>query len=444
MPQTTVELNFTARRQFLPYLNRKERWACIVAHRRAGKTVACVMDLIHKAIIHEGREPRFAYIAPTYTQAKDVAWSYLKEYTSQIPGISRSESELSVTFPHNGARVRLYGAENYDRIRGLYLDGAIIDEAAQIDPRAFPEVIRPALSDRKGWATWIGTPEGRNAFYDVHKMAEREADWFSAKLLASQTGLISEAELKDARRIMTPEQYEQEYECSFDAAIKGAYYAKELNLAESEGRIRHVPYDRNADVFCGWDLGIGDNMALWFGQIVGAEWHWIRYYENSDFGLDHYVEYCKALPFPVHHHYLPHDGKARELQTGKSRQEFLEGRGLKLSVLPQHNDDDGINAARVRFNRFYFDKDGCELGLNRLRMYRAEFDEKHQVLKTRPLHDRNSHGADAFRYAVMGAEEKLQPVARPTVRFSAGSWMGVFAWLVLGANSLLPILSPLN
>jgi hypothetical protein len=195
MPQTTVELNFTARRQFLPYLNRKERWACIVAHRRAGKTVACVMDLIHKAIIHEGREPRFAYIAPTYTQAKDVAWSYLKEYTSQIPGIARSESELSVTFPHNGARVRLYGAENYDRIRGLYLDGAIIDEAAQIDPRAFPEVIRPALSDRKGWATWIGTPEGRNAFYDVHKMAEREPDWFSERLLASQTGLIPEAGL---------------------------------------------------------------------------------------------------------------------------------------------------------------------------------------------------------------------------------------------------------
>ena len=163
MPQTTVELQFLARPQFLPYLNRKERWACIVAHRRAGKTVACIMDLVKRAIDHTGREPRFAYVAPTYTQAKDVAWSYLKEYTAPIPDMGKSESELSVSFPHNGARIRLYGAENYDRIRGLYLDGVIIDEAGDIDPRAWAEVIRPALSDRKGWATFIGTPKGRNA-----------------------------------------------------------------------------------------------------------------------------------------------------------------------------------------------------------------------------------------------------------------------------------------
>jgi phage terminase large subunit len=145
-----VNLKFVARDQFLPYLNRGERWASVVAHRRAGKTVACIMDLIRKAIDHKGREPRFAYVAPTYTQAKDVAWSYLREYTAAIPGMEKSESELSVTFPHNKARIRLYGAENYDRIRGLYLDGAVIDETGDIDPRAWPEVIRPALSDRKG------------------------------------------------------------------------------------------------------------------------------------------------------------------------------------------------------------------------------------------------------------------------------------------------------
>lgn len=423
MPQTTVELDFVARPQFLPYLTRTERWACIVAHRRAGKTVACVMDLIKRTIEHDGREPRFAYIAPTYTQAKDVAWSYLKEYTAPIPGMAKSESELSVTFPHNGGRIRLYGAENYDRLRGLYLDGAIVDEAGDQDPRAWPEVIRPALSDRKGWGTFIGTPKGRNSFFDIHRIAEAEPDWFSAKLMASQTGLIGTAELADARRTMTAEQYAQEYECSFDAAVKGAYYAKDIAEAETDGRIRRVPYDKAADVFACWDLGIGDMMALWFGQIVGGEWHWLGFYENNGFGLDHYVDYVKGLPFPVHHHFLPHDGDARELQTGKSRREYLEGRGFRVSVVPRHEVDDGINAVRVRLNRMFFDAEGCKRGLDCLRMYRSEFDEKHQTLKPRPLHDWSSHGADAFRTGVMGAEEKLQRPPRPTVRLGAGGWM---------------------
>jgi len=423
MQPTTVNLRFVARNQFLPYLNRSERWACIVAHRRAGKTVCCIMDLIRRAIEHKGREPRFAYVAPTYTQAKDVAWSYLKEYTAAIPGIEKSESELSVTFPHNGARIRLYGAENYDRIRGLYLDGVIIDEAGDIDPRAWPEVIRPALSDRRGWATFIGTPKGRNAFHDIHRLADQEPDWYSAKLTASTTGLIAADELRDARRTMTEEQYAQEYECSFDAAVKGAYYGKDVAEAESSNRVGSVPYDKAADVFACWDLGIGDSMALWFGQIVGKEWHWIGYYENSGFGLDHYVDYVKGLPFPVHKHYLPHDGDARELQTGKSRRQFLEGRGFRCTVVPQHAVDDGINAVRQRFNRMWFDKVECKRGIDCLRMYRSEFDEKHQTLKPRPLHDWASHGADAIRTGVMGASE-VQQRPRPKVAHMAGGWMG--------------------
>jgi phage terminase large subunit len=406
MPEITLEI--VPRKQFRDYLKRKERWAAVVAHRRAGKTVACIMDLIKRAIEHTGKEPRFAYIAPTYTQAKDVAWSYLKEYTQAIPGIAKSESELTVTFPHNGARIRLYGAENYDRIRGLYLDGAIIDETGDIDPRAWPEVIRPALSDRKGWCTFIGTPKGRNAFYDIYRNSRDQEDWFNASLKASETEIIDAVELADARRSMTAEQYAQEYECSFEAAVKGAYFAKEMNEAEAGNRIGRVPHDKNADVFASWDLGIGDMMAIWFGQIVGKEWHWISYYENNGHGLDHYVDHIKSLPYKVHEHYLPHDAEARELQTGKSRIEYLENRGLNCTVVPRHNVDDGINAARMRFNRFWFDAEACKRGLDCLRMYRAEFDEKNNTLKSKPLHDWASHGADAFRYGVMGAEESEQ------------------------------------
>jgi hypothetical protein len=402
-----IEIDFQARDVFVPYLKRDKRWASVIAHRRAGKTVACIMDLIRRAIEHKGREPRFAYVAPTYTQAKDVAWSYLKEYTQAIPGMEKSESELSVTFPHNKARIRLYGAENYDRIRGLYLDGVVIDETGDIDERAWPEVIRPALSDRKGWATFIGTPKGRNSFFELHRKAKSDDTWFTDELRASTTGIIDAAELEDAKRTMTAEAFAQEYECSFDAAIVGAYYGREMEAAEHDGRIGRVPHDRAADVFASWDLGIGDSMAIWIGQIVGREWHWIAYYQNSNFALDHYVDWIKALPYAVHHHYLPHDGEARELQTGKSRKQFLEDRGFSVSIVPRHEPMDGIDAARVRFNRMWFDAEKCARGIDCLRMYRSEFDTKNQVLRMRPLHDKSSHGADAFRCGVMGAEESV-------------------------------------
>jgi phage terminase large subunit len=410
---TTVEIEIKARKHFVPYLTRSQRWAAVVAHRRAGKTVACVMDLVKRSIDHRGREPRFAYIAPTYGQAKDVAWAYLKEYVSSIPGIQTSESELSVTLPHNKARIRLYGAENYDRLRGLYHDGVIIDEAGDIDPRAWPEVIRPTLSDRKGWATFIGTPKGDNDFHAIFERSRKEDDWFSAELKASATKLIDDEELSDARRTLTPEQYAQEYECSFNAAVLGAYYGRDMEQAQAEGRIGKVPHDRAADTYASWDLGIGDSTAIWVFQIIAREWHFIRYYENSSQRLDHYVDWIKALPFGIVKHLLPHDAEARELQTGNSRVEFLEERGLSCDVVPRHNVDDRIAAARLRFNRFWFDEKGCEAGIKALRMYRADYDEKRKTLKPIPLHDWASHGSDAFGVGVMGVDDKPKRAPAP-------------------------------
>lgn len=412
MSPRKINITVVPRAVFRPYLERKERWACIVAHRRCGKTVACIQDLVIRAGEHKSKEPRFAYIAPTFGQAKDVAWSYLKEYTAMIPGMKVSETELSVQFPHNGARIRLYGAENYDRLRGLYLDGAVIDEAGDQDPRAFPEVIRPALSDRQGWATFIGTPKGRNEFFRIYERAKATEGWFWGALPASRTHIIAKTELDDARAMMTPEQYQQEYECSFQAAVIGAYYGRDMETAEP--RIKPISHDRSADVFCAWDLGIGDAMALWFGQQVGKEIHWLEYYENSGFGLDHYVDYIKTRPFPVHTHLLPHDAEARELQTGQTRIAFLRGRGLDCRVVARHNVDEGISAARMKFPQMWFNSGGTGMdrGMDCLRMYRAEYDDKNMTLKTRPLHDWASHGADAFRCAVMGLQQ-TQRVSAP-------------------------------
>lgn len=420
-----VEIPYGPRDIFKAYHDRTQRFAVTVAHRRAGKTVAEVNEGGKKALTVQRAfpPPQVAFISPTYKQSKRNAWPYAKHYFRNIPGVEFKESELTVIFP-NRAVYMFAGSDNPDALRGLYLDHASLDEYGDQDPRVWGEVIRPALSDYGGTATFIGSAKGRNHFYNLLKANEGNKDFLVTILKASQTGIISPDELELARSAMTPEEYAQEYECSFDAAVKGAYYGKDVTRAEEDGRISRVPFDKAADVFCAWDLGIGDSMALWFGQFVGREYHWLRYYENSGFGLDHYVDYVKALPFPVHEHILPHDGEARELQTGKSRKEYLEGRGLRCSIVPRHAVDDGISAVRQAFNRMWFDKEGCDRGVECLRMYRAEYDDKNDTLKSRPLHDWASHGADAMRYAVMGAKE-VRPArevqARPVMQ---GGWMG--------------------
>lgn len=420
-----IKLSYAPRKVFRAYHDRKQRFAITVAHRRCGKTVAEVNEGGKRALTIDRvfPPPQIAFISPTYKQSKRNAWPYALHYFNCIPGVQFKESELTVVFP-NGAKYIFAGSDNPDALRGLYLDHASLDEYGDQDPRVWGEVVRPALSDYGGTATFIGSARGRNHFYDLLKANEDSPDFMVSILKASQTGIIPQHELDLARSAMTPEEYEQEYECSFDAAIKGAYYGKDVAKAEEDGRVSRIPFDKAADVFCAWDLGIGDSMALWFGQIVGKEYHWLRYYENNNHGLDHYVDYVKALPFPVHEHILPHDGEARELQTGKSRKEYLEGRGFRTRIVPRHAVDDGINAVRQVFNRMWFDKEGCGRGIECLRMYRAEFDEKHNVLKSRPLHDWASHGADAMRCAVMGAQE-----ARPAREFTrrpvvAGGWMG--------------------
>ena len=422
MSKERIDLGYRARPCFVPYHKRTARFSAIVAHRRAGKTVACIADLVDAALRSKLEEPRFAYIAPTYGQAKDVAWSYLKRFTAPLPDLKTSETELMVTLP-NGARVRLYGADNYDRIRGVYLDGCVIDEPGDIDPRAWPEVIRPALSDRRGWATFIGTPKGRNWFYEVVRQSRTEPDWYSLTLRASETGLLDAEELASAKRMLTEDQYAQEYECSFEAAIVGAYYGRLMNEAEADKRICGVPYDPAALVWTAWDLGIGDSTAIWFAQVVGREVHVINYYDASGHGLDHYAGVIRALPFNYGGHLLPHDAQARELGTGKTRIETLQSLGLKGTVVAQHAVDDGINAVRMMIPRSWFDAARCARGIDALRVYRAAYDDKGQVLKSRPVHDWSSHPADAFRYLAMGLDGVANVVKlKPRAPRMGGSW----------------------
>jgi len=397
-----ISLGYEARPQFAPFHLRRQRWACLVAHRRAGKTVACVMDLIDAALRCDKQDARFAYVAPTYTQAKDVAWLYLKRFTAPLPGVEQRESDLSVIL-HNGARIRLYGADNYDRLRGLFFDGVVMDEYGDMDPRAWPEVIRPALSDRQGWGVFIGTPKGSNHFREVWDAAEGDEAWFRAMLKASETGLLPPAELADIRKSLTEDQYAQEMECSFDAAVIGAYYAGELHRLDEAKQVARVPWEPKVPVHTAWDLGIGDQTAIWCFQKVGDEIRVIDFVRNSGVHLGWYVNELRARPYTWGTDLLPHDAEPKRLQTGESVQETLRGLGRPNSlIVPMHNVYDGINAVRMLLPRCWFDAEKCRDGLSALRQYRREWDEKRKVFKERPLHDWCSDPADAFRYLAMG------------------------------------------
>lgn len=422
-----VVIPYTPRDQFAAFHNREQRWACIAAHRRAGKTVACINDLIRSALTCQRSDPRCAYIAPQYNQAKDIAWTYAKQFTATIPGVETNESELRVDLP-NGGRVRLYGADNYDRMRGIYLDAVVLDEYADMDPRVWPEVIRPALSDRKGIATFIGTPKGRNGFYEIMHGSDtwpgavKSDEWFDMTLKASETGIVDEEELADARAMMTPEQYEQEYECSFDAAIVGAYYGREMARLEKEGRIRSVPHEPSLPVYTAWDLGLDDATAIWFVQAAGSEIRVIDYYEVNNQSLTETARVLRNdMPYMYGEHYLPHDAEIRELMTAKTRKETLESLQVRpITIATRQSVEDGINAVRQLLPKCVIDETKCRQGIEALKQYRREWDDKHKTFKQRPLHDWTSHGADAMRYLAMCFEPKTRPkkINYPTRRFA--------------------------
>lgn len=368
--------------------------------------------MIDRGLRSKLKNPQFSYIAPNYGQAKRVAWEPLKEFCKNIPNIVINEADLRIDIPRghpfsDKVRIMLLGAENPGSIKGIYLDGAILDEFAECDPIIWSQVVRPALSDRKGWAIFVGTPKGQNHFYDVLKLAQKTPEhWFWAIYKASETGVIPKEELAMAKLEMSPEEYEQEFECSFTAALIGAYYGKQMEEAEVNGRIRSVPHDLAVLTDTFWDLGVGDTTAIWFIQSIGKEFHAVDYYEMSGKGLDHYAKILKDRPYVYGRHVVPHDAAARELGTGKSRVETLLNYGIRVEVLPRENVDDGIHAARQVLPKVWFDAVKCQRGIDVLKNYSRKWDAKNKIFSDSPHHNWASHGADAFRSFAMGARSQ--------------------------------------
>jgi hypothetical protein len=378
------------------------RFVVGVMHRRFGKTVAAINQLIKKAIECDLPDPRFCYVAPTYTQAKRIAFDYLVKFTRPL-GASVNISELRVDFW--GRRISLHGADNPDSLRGTYYDGCVLDEVGDMNPKVWNEVLRPSLSDRLGWCLFIGTPKGRNHFADFRDRAEETDGWKLLEFKASETGIIPESELNAARAEMGEDKYQQEFECNFNSSIEGSYYGSIINDLEEKNRITTVDRDDLCKSYVAWDLGMGDSTCLWVAQLVGKEVRLIDFVENHGVGLDWYVNWLKENRYERFDQYLPHDVEVRELGTGRSRKEVLQEAGLEITVAPRLSVADGIQAVRRLLPRCWFDKDKTKQGVNALRNYRREYNEKQNVYYEKPLHDWCSHSADSFRYLAITLDE---------------------------------------
>ncbi len=386
--------------------NNLKRFNVLVCHRRFGKTVLCINEILKKAMQNTLSRPRYYYLAPTYSMAKRTSWDYLKEYTNVLPNVTYHETELRCDLP-NGARIQLLGCERPDSLRGLYIDGVVLDEVAQMPPRLWTEIVRPALSDREGWMIAIGTPQGHNAFFDLYDYANHQEGWYAETFKSSETNIISDLELNEAKHLMPDEVYEAEFECSFDSAALGSIYAKGLAKAEEEKRITKVPYETGIKVNTFWDLGMADKTAIWFVQQKGSAFHIIDYYEDSGESLEFYATVLDEKKYIYDTHYLPHDANVRELGTGVSRVETAQSLGMRTSIVPKLPVEDGINAVRMVLSRCWFDHEQCKHGLDALRQYRWATTERGE-LKNKPEHSWCSHAADAFRYFAVGNNQSSE------------------------------------
>lgn len=361
----------------------------------------CICDLIEKALRNPLEMPQYSYIAPTYKQAKKVAWRYLKKLAEPVTK-KVMESELSVELI-NGAVISLFGADNPDSLRGLYHDGVIIDEYGDIAPMLYGEIIAPAVADRDGWVVFIGTPKGPNHFYELHKDAANDPDWFNSTLRASESGVFSAERLAKIKKQpgMDEDTYNQEFECDFHAANKGAYYAKQLNELEAAGHMGLFPWDPSKPVITAWDIGWSDDTSIWFAQIHGKEIHIIDFWTGSQYALEEVLAELQELPYVYEPFWLPHDAKNKSFQTGKSTRELMWAAGAQTQQVPELSVQDGITAVRATLPKVYFNtgnENVRKYGLPALIMYQREYDEVKRVYRQKPRHDWASNPADAFRY----------------------------------------------
>lgn len=409
------------------YLERGGKRAVAVWHRRSGKDDVA----LHRTCIaaHE-RVGNYWYMLPQAVQSRKAIWEAINPHTAKrrideaFPHELREttrENEMFIRLK-NGSAWNVVGSDNYNSLIGSPPIGIVFSEWALADPLAWA-YLSPILAENGGWAVWNYTPRGMNHGHTTLETAKSEPDWFAQVLTVKDTGQIDDLTLERQRRQYIKDFgeesgeafFQQEYYCSFSAPMVGAYYGREFTYLEREKRLTRVPWEPALQVHTAWDLGKGDNMAIWCAQFVGNEVRIIDFIQGSGVGLGTYVGQLRERPYTYGEHILPHDVGVTELGTETTRLATLHSLGLKnVRVLPNIPGAvrEGINAARLMLPRCWFDAEKCERGIAALRQYRREYDEKRKVYDDLPYKDWTSHAADAFRYLAMGQpkDQKAKPL----------------------------------
>lgn len=488
-----IEIPYRPRLWARPFHDSYRRWACLVLHRRAGKTTG-VLNHHQRAALDDDwererlttLEPKFTaaelqeltqyrqygHILPLLGQAKSVAWEPLKRIAAVVPGAKPNESELSIKYPRQhvypnrinvpmrgkltpdaqSTTVRLFGADNPDSFRGLPFSGVSYDEYSQHPPNIHGEVVSKALADHLGYGVFAGTIKGKNQLYRTYEASKDNAGWFALwqdvdKTLATEEGGTITAirrsmqdDLEQIRQgLMTQAEFDQEWYLSPTAAIKGAYYGKELDAAIRDKRVGRVPYDPAMPVYDVWDLGKGPKMSVGMFQRFGKSVQMIDYHQGKESdGLPEVIAELKTRPYVWGKHFAPHDIRSTDIGTGKTRIETASKLGWSFEVVPEIGVDNGINAGRLLFPRLWIDETKCALFIDAIGQYRQEWLEKMGTFSDNPLHNWASHPADMYRYAAV-VEDQMFTRVPPKSGQARNQPRGADAWMASIALTLMSL-----
>lgn len=400
--------------------------AVAVWHRRAGKDLMGINIIASKVPERVGL---YWHLLPTYKQGRAIVWNgttrdgrpFLDHFPEELVK-NKNSTEMRITF-YNDAHYQVVGTDDINSLVGTNPIGCIFSEYSLHDPGAW-EFIRPILAENGGWALFIYTARGRNHGWRLLQMAQKNVRWFSQVLKAGSEGtkrpdgtpVISDEIIQQERESGMPEEMiQQEFFCSFESPFVGAYYGTQMLAAERDGRILEcIAVDPRIPVNTYWDLGVNDETAIWFIQETNFDTRVVDYYQASGEGLAHYAKllrgqvnnYERFGSYLYGRHHAPWDIVVRELGTGKSRLETAKSLGIKFLVGKQLDVDDGIEAVRNIIPQCYFDSTRCARGIEALRQYRKEWDEKNKCFRGHPLHDWTSNGADAFRNFATSRRER--------------------------------------
>ena len=404
-----LPFDFTPRDYQIPMMTARQRGykrEVYVLHRRAGKDLTAWNDTI---IATQEKVGFYPYFFPTFAQAKKVIWDGMtkegRRFLDYIPrgiiadgtkGTKKINStEMKIEFK-NGSLLQLIGTDNFEALKGTNCIGAVFSEYALQDPRAWEKVVEPILLENGGWAKFLYTPNGKNHGYYLWEYAKHHPEEWESILLT-----IDETRKEDGTPVMTLEQIDalrergvdeeliqQEYYCSFTMGTAGAYYAKLMEKARQDGRIKKVLLDTATAVHTFWDIGVSDFTSIIFAQILPGEYHIIDFYENHSEGVQHYIKVLQEKGYTYGNHYGPHDLKARIFALdGKPTIQIAKEYGINFQIVPRLSFQDGIEATRNLINKTYFDEEKSKILIKHLDNYSKNWNNTMKVWTKEPRRD---------------------------------------------------------